>query len=74
MAGLRNHCRKMSDSKIFDRCNGVVTHLEHSMEQVNKVNDMIFIEPTRKITNRAVLDPIGDIFGDVISGVGFKIS
>lgn len=66
---LKSHCIA---NLFFGGCNNIVTHLENSVDQLNEVNDMISIEPTKRIVKRTVLDPIVDIFGDVIGVLGSK--
>lgn len=61
---LRDHCFEVFYSGR-NRCNNVVTHLEDSVERLNDVNDMIFNDAKNRIAKRAVLDPVGNLFGDV---------
>lgn len=64
VSGLRSHCFEIFYSGR-NRCNDVLTHLEDSVERLKDANDMIFNEPNHHINKRAVLDPVGNFFGDV---------
>lgn len=68
---LREHCIEIFYSGR-DRCNSVVTHMEDSVEGLKDANDMIFYDSSRHINKRAILDPVGDFFGDVFGILGSR--
>lgn len=60
---LRDHC---SVALYASHCDNIVSHLEISIDRLKDQNDMIFSDTQKSRVVRSVLDPVGNILGDLL--------